>query len=133
MVKAELFEIRINELEGEQVIILNCEEMDRRLPIMIGICEANAIRYHVHSVHPPRPLTHDLLNQVIGTLGGVVDRIVINDLNQGTFFAQIVIETPGGEVYIDARPSDAIALAVRVDCPIYIEDHVLEKNESEGF
>jgi len=133
MVEAELFEIRINELEGEQIIILSEKGGERYLPIVIGICEANAVRYHVHGIHPPRPLTHDLLKNVISALGGEVVRIVVNDLSDRTFFARIVVETENGEIEIDARPSDAIALAIRVGCPIYIEEQVLDKNESEGI
>jgi len=133
MVEAELFEIRINEMEGEQIVILSEKDGNRYLPIVIGICEANAIRYHVHGIQPPRPLTHDLLNNTIRSLGGEVNRIVVNDLSDRTFYAQVVVDTNGGEVVVDARPSDAIALAVRAECPIFIEDHVLDKNESEGL
>lgn len=133
MVEAVLFEIRINELEGEQIVILQERGGDRYLPIVIGICEANAIRYHVHGIQPPRPLTHDLLNNTIGSLGGEILRIVVNDLSDRTFYAQIVIGANGEEVIVDARPSDAIALAVRAGCPIFIEDHVLAKNETEGL
>ena len=133
MLEAELFEIRINDLESEQIIILAEKEGDRYLPIVIGPCEANAIRSQVHGGQPLRPMTHDLLRNVITTLGGEVTRIVVSDLSNRTFFAQIVVDTSDEEVIIDARPSDAIALAVRVGCPIYIEEHVLEKNESEGM
>lgn len=133
MVEADLFEIRINELEGEQVVILSERGGDRYLPIVIGICEANAIRYHVHGIQPPRPLTHDLLCNIIENLGGEVVRMVISDLSDRTFYAQIIVDVGDEEIAIDARPSDAIALAVRVDCPIFIEEHVLEKNESEGM
>jgi bifunctional DNase/RNase len=133
MVEAVLFEIRINEMEGEQIVILQERGGDRYLPIVIGICEANAIRYHVHGIQPPRPLTHDLLKNAIGALGGEILRIVVSDLSDRTFYAQIVVGTDGEEVVVDARPSDAIALAVRAGCPIFIEDHVLEKNESEGI
>jgi hypothetical protein len=126
VVEADLFEIRINELEGEQVVILSERGGDRYLPIVIGICEANAIR-------PPRPLTHDLLCNIIENLGGEVVRMVISDLSDRTFYAQIIVDVGDEEIAIDARPSDAIALAVRVDCPIFIEEHVLEKNESEGM
>jgi uncharacterized protein len=133
MVEAVLFEIRINELEGEQIVILQEKGGDRYLPIVIGICEANAIRYHVHGIQPPRPLTHDLLKNAIGALGGEIVRIVVSDLSDRTFYAQIVVDTEGEEVVVDARPSDAIALAVRAGCPVFIEDHVLEKNEAEGI
>jgi bifunctional DNase/RNase len=133
MVEAELTEIRINELEGEQIIVLTEKGGDRYLPIVIGICEANAIRYHIHRYPRPRPLTQDLLCNVVTSLGGELARIIINDLSGGTFYAQLVIDTGDDEVVVDARPSDAVALAIRVECPIFIEDHVLEKNDAEGL
>jgi hypothetical protein len=133
MLEAELCEIRINEVEHEQLIILAEKQGERRLPIVIGLCEANAIQIRVLGIHPPRPLTHDLLTNTIGALGGEVDRIIINDLSEGTYYAQVVVMAGEEEVVIDARPSDAIALAVRANCPIYIEDHVLDRNQAEGM
>ncbi len=133
MIEAELFEIRINDVEQEQIIVLSEKHGGRHLPIVIGLCEANAIRYRVTGGFPPRPLTHDLLCNTITILGGEIERIVINDLRDGTYFAQIVVILRDEEVYIDARPSDAVALAVRAGCPIYIEDHVLERTQPEGI
>lgn len=133
MVEAELCEIRINEVEPEQIIILAEKHGERRLPIVIGLCEANAIQIRVHGIYPPRPLTHDLLCNTISVMGGGIDRIVINDLREGTYFAQIIVLLREEEVSIDARPSDAVALAVRAGCPIYIEDHVLERTQPEGI
>jgi uncharacterized protein len=133
MVEAELFEIRINEVEQEQIIVLSEKHGDRHLPIVIGLCEANAIHIRVLGIHPPRPLTHDLLCNTIAVMGGEIDRIVINDLRDGTYFAQVMVLLKGEEVAIDARPSDAVALAVRAGCPIFIEDHVLERTQPEGI
>ncbi len=133
MVEAELFEIRINEVEQEQIIVLTEKHGDRHLPIVIGLCEANAIHIRVLGIFPPRPLTHDLLCNTITVLGGEIDRIVINDLRDGTYFAQIIVLLRDEEVAIDARPSDAVALAVRAGCPIFIEDHVLERTQPEGI
>ncbi|GMV65232.1 MAG: bifunctional nuclease family protein [Candidatus Omnitrophica bacterium] len=133
VVEAELFEIRINEVEAEQLIILVEKGGDRRLPIVIGLCEANAIQIHVHGVLPPRPLTHDLLSNTIASLGGVIERIVVSDLREGTYYAELIVRQNGEEVAIDARPSDAVALAVRAGCPIFIEEAVLDKSQVEGL
>jgi bifunctional DNase/RNase len=133
MVEAELIEIRINEVEHEQLIILGEKQGERRLPIVIGLCEANAIQIRVHGIQPQRPLTHDLLANSVAALGGEIDRIVINDLADGTYYAQVLVLQGDEEVTIDARPSDAVALAVRVGCPIFIEEHVLERNQAEGI
>jgi len=134
IVEAELFEIRINETEGEQIVVLTEKGGDRRLPILIGICEAHAIQIGVHRIQPPRPWTHDLLCSVIDTLGGKISRIVINDLSDRTYYARLMVNGEDGEEKeIDARPSDAIAVAVRAGCPIFVEDTVLEQNRSEGF
>jgi len=133
MVEAELVEIRINEVDHEQIILLAEREGDRHLPIVIGLCEANAIHIRAIGIQPPRPLTHDLLNNTILELGGEIDRIVISDLVDGTFYAQIIVDMGDEERMIDARPSDAIALAVRAGCAIFIEDHVLDRNQEEAF
>jgi bifunctional DNase/RNase len=132
MVEAELFEIRINEVEAEQIIILVENGGERRLPIVIGLCEANAIQIRVHGLIPQRPMTHDLLCNVIRELGGEIRCIVINDLRDSTYYAQVMVQSQLGEIAIDARPSDAVALAVRAECPIYIEDHVFDGTPSEG-
>lgn len=133
VVEAELFEIRINEVEAEQLIILVEKGGDRRLPIVIGLCEANAIQIHIHGINPPRPLTHDLLNNTIPSLGGVIERIVVSDLREGTYYAEVVVRLNEEEITIDARPSDAVALAVRAGCPIYIEEAVLDRSQGEGL
>jgi uncharacterized protein len=107
------------------VLLKDMEEMNF-LPIWIGIFEAASIAMELQDVHPPRPMTHDLLKSVIEKLGSKVLRIVINDVKEGTFFANIEMEKEGGEkVNIDARPSDAIALAIRVGAPIYVSEVVM--------
>jgi bifunctional DNase/RNase len=97
------------------------------LPIWIGPSEADAIAIQLQEVSVPRPLTHDLLRTMIDTLGGVVNSIVVNDLNNDTFYAKIILNVNGRHLEVDSRPSDAIALAVRVKVPIYAEESVLEK------
>lgn len=98
----------------------------RRLPIIIGSFEAQAIALEIEGIKPPRPLTHDLLKQVIDNLGGSVTEVVISELRENTFYAKIVLEVSGLTNEIDARPSDAIALSVRSQTPIYVAESVLE-------
>ncbi len=127
MTEMELFQIRLDERRGEQLIILREKEgSGRLLPIVIGIFEAEAIRMKVKGIKIARPLTHDLLKGAIEQLGATVERININNLDKGTFFAKLVLRTGGGgEVQVDARPSDAIALALRANAPIFVEEEVL--------
>lgn len=99
---------------------------ERRLPIIIGQFEAQAIALELEGIKPPRPLTHDLLKSVIENLGANVAEIIINELRDNTFFAKIVLEVSSLTVEIDARPSDAIALAIRTNVPIYVSESVLE-------
>jgi hypothetical protein len=127
MVLMELSKIIIQERSDQQVIVLKESEGERTFPIVIGIFEAMAIDRRVKNVQPPRPLTHDLLNALIASLGGVLEKIVINDLRDNTFFAKLVIRQDGKELEVDARPSDAIALAAQDNTPIYVEESVLEE------
>jgi bifunctional DNase/RNase len=100
------------------------------LPIWIGVFEANAIALRLEGVEPPRPLTHDLLRSVIEQLGGRIGKIVISDLRESTFFAMIHVRSSDHDVTIDARPSDAIALALRTGSPIFVLRSVLEKAQA---
>jgi bifunctional DNase/RNase len=100
------------------------------LPIWIGVFEANAIALRLEGVEPPRPLTHDLLRSVIERLGGRIGKIVISDLRESTFFAMIHVQSSDHDVTIDARPSDAIALALRTGSPIFVLRSVLEKAQA---
>ena len=123
----ELFRIRIDDKRREQVIMLREKNGERVLPIVIGISEADAIRLKVSGVELPRPLTHDLLRNIITELGAELERIVIHDLRQGTFFAKLVLKTRDGQDReVDARPSDAIALALRAGAPILAEESLLD-------
>jgi len=99
---------------------------ERRLPIIIGQFEAQAIALELEGIKPPRPLTHDLLKSTIENLGATVVEVIINELRDNTFFAKIVLEVSSLTNEIDARPSDAIALAIRTNVPIYVADSVLE-------
>ncbi|MBE7517782.1 MAG: bifunctional nuclease family protein [Thermoflexaceae bacterium] len=119
--------IRLSMVNFQRVVILREKESDRYLPIWIGPAEADAIAVRLQDVAVARPLTHDLLRNMIEQLGGRVAYIVVNDLSNDTFFAQIVLDVNGETMEIDSRPSDAIALAVRVDAPIFAEEVVLDR------
>jgi uncharacterized protein len=112
---------------GAYALILNEIDGNRRLPIIIGTFEAQAIALELEHIKPPRPMTHDLIKSVVLGLNAWVKHIVINDLKDGTFFAEIVCENEGSEVAIDARPSDAIAIAIRFDAAIYVDESVLDE------
>lgn len=111
---------------GAYAILLKEIEGVRRLPIIIGAFEAQAIALEIEGIKPPRPLTHDLLKQIIDSLGGSVLEVIISELRENTFYAKIVLEVSGLTNEIDARPSDAIALSVRTQAPIYVAEPVLE-------
>lgn len=112
---------------GAYALILNEVEGNRRLPIIIGTFEAQAIALELEHIKPPRPMTHDLLKKMIQNFGSNVQQVFINDLSEGTFFAKIIYEDNGQEMEQDARPSDAIALAVRFDASIYVASDILEE------
>jgi bifunctional DNase/RNase len=119
--------IRVSLVNYQRVVILKEKSADMYLPIWIGPAEADSIAVKLQDVSVPRPLTHDLLNLVITTLGGAVSHIVVSDLLNDTFYAKITIKLNGNSFEVDSRPSDAIALAVRVKAPFYVEDAVMAK------
>ncbi len=126
MIELEVYSVLYSLLSRHRVILLKECAGERFLPIWIGQNESEAIAMRLQGATVPRPMTHDLLNTTIAALGGVLQYIVINDLTSGTFFARLAIEHNGQMRMIDSRPSDAIALAVRADVPIYAEPHVLD-------
>jgi bifunctional DNase/RNase len=119
--------IRVSLMSYQRVIILKEKDADRYLPIWIGPAEADAIAVRLQEVAVPRPLTHDLLRQVLERLGAEVNSVIVCDLSNDTFYAKIMLSVNGDTVEIDSRPSDAIALAVRSQVPIFAEDTVLER------
>ncbi len=123
--------IRMNLLAPTRVVFLKETRRERYLPIIIGVPEADAIAIKLQNADVPRPLTHDLLSTMIQTLGGRVTQIVVTDLQDETFFARIVLDVDGRHVEVDSRPSDAIALAVRVGVPIFVDESVLDKSGIE--
>jgi bifunctional DNase/RNase len=126
-VEVELSRIIINEASDQQIIVLKERHGDRSFPIVIGIVEVFAIDRRLKGIKPPRPMTHDLLGSVIENLGARVEKILINDLRNHTFYARITLTSNGSSVEVDSRPSDAIALGVATDAPIYVADHVFEQ------
>jgi bifunctional DNase/RNase len=119
--------IRVSLMNYQRVVILREKDSDRYLPIWIGPAEADAIAVRLQDVQVARPLTHDLLRDAIGQLGATVEYVVVNDLSNDTFFARIMLQVDGRSVEIDSRPSDALALAVRAQVPIFADESVLEK------
>jgi uncharacterized protein len=119
--------VRVNLQTYQRVVVLKEKTSERYLPIWIGNSEADAIVIQLQNVSVPRPQTHDLLKSVIGELGAKVSRVIVSNLENDVFFARLSIDIDGRHVEIDSRPSDAIALAVRVQAPIFAEDVVLDK------
>jgi len=124
--------LMIDPVSNMPIIILKDPEGESVLPIWVGIFEANAIATQLEKVTSPRPMTHDLLRNVIEGLKARVDRVVITELKDNTFFALIHLERNGERLAIDARPSDAMALALRAEVPIFVEEAVLERSSVEG-
>ncbi len=110
------------------IIVLKEVDSDSVLPIWVGVFEANAIALEIEKVSPPRPMTHDLLKNAIAGLGATVERVVVTELRNDTFFAAIWATRNGEPLVIDSRPSDAIALAMRTDCPIFVNEEVLKSS-----
>lgn len=129
LVQMELVRIIISEINDQQVIFLREVDGERAFPILIGLFEATSIDRRVKGEVPQRPLTHDLLKNTIEQLGGVAQDVVINNLQDHTYFATIRVQKDGDLIEIDSRPSDAIALAVHFQpfLPIYVEDSVIEE------
>lgn len=126
-VRMQLSRIFIREMADMQIIELSEGEGGRSFPIVIGLPEAFAIERRLKGIEVPRPQTHDLLASVIRALGGSLQRIEIDELREGTFFAKLVIDLDGEEVRVDSRPSDAIALGVAQDVAIFVDEEVLEE------
>src|SRR5438067_254682 len=127
MVEMTVESVRINLATQQRVVILKATRQERYLFIWIAHAEAYAIAVELQGTTSPRPLTHDLLKNVINELGAKIVSIVISDLIEDIFYARVVFDVAGRHVEVDARPSDAIALAVRAKAPIYVDDSVLER------
>jgi len=135
MIEMIIDSIRVSLMNYQRVVILkekvedeSADEVSTRyLPIWIGPAEADAIAVKLQGVSVPRPLTHDLLRSVIDALGATIHSIIVNDLKNDTFYAKVILNVDGGQMEIDSRPSDALALAVRSESPIYADESVLDK------
>jgi bifunctional DNase/RNase len=126
MIRVEIESVRMSLMVQARLVVLKDTERERFLPIWIGPFEADAITLELQGVQVSRPLTHDLLRSVIETAGLTVQHIVVNDLRNETFYATIVVTRDGETLEIDSRPSDAIALAVRVEAPIFVAEEVMD-------
>jgi bifunctional DNase/RNase len=124
----ELVGVRVEIPANTPMVLLQEQEGDQRLlPIYIGSAEASAIHYALEGVEPPRPLTHDLFVTVLTELGATLDRVVVTEMRDHTYYAELKLTTAEGERSISARPSDAIALAVRVDAPLFASEELLDE------
>jgi len=127
MVKMEIKGLLMDPVSNMPVVILRDAENGLFLPIWVGIFEANAIALEMEKVATPRPMTHDLLKNLLTELGTRVDRVVINELRENTFFARIHLTRGDSTLSVDSRPSDAIALGIATTVPIYVAEHVLDE------
>jgi len=127
MVEVDLSRIIINERSEQQVIVLKEKDGPRAFPILIGIYEATAIDRGIKEYRTPRPLTHDLICLILGSLDVEVERVVVTDLRNQTFYAKIVLQQNGRLIEVDSRPSDAIAIAVQTGTPIFVEEKVINE------
>lgn len=127
MVEVTVHSVRVSLITQNRLVVLMEVGGRRYLPIWIGPDLADAIALALRAVEVARPLTHDLLCSVIETMGGKVSRVLVNDIRDNTFYARLILDVAGRYAEVDSRPSDAIAVAVRVKCPIYVEEAVLEQ------
>jgi uncharacterized protein len=125
--------LMVDPITNMPIVILKDKNGERVLPIWVGIFEANAIALQIENIETPRPMTHDLLRNVITDLDGQVDRVVVSDLKENTFYAVIHLTVRGEPVAVDARPSDAIALALRTQSPILVEESVIDNAKTVDF
>jgi bifunctional DNase/RNase len=125
--------LMVDPITNMPIVILKDKLGERVLSIWVGIFEANAIALQIENVSTPRPMTHDLLRNIITDLDGSVDRVVVSDLKDNTFFAIIHLTVKGERIAIDARPSDAIALALRTRSPILVEESVIDNAKTVDF
>ena len=125
--------LMVDPITNMPIVILKDKEGDRVLPIWVGIFEANAIALQIENIATPRPMTHDLLRNIISDLDGQVDRVVVSDLKDNTFFAIIHLTVKGEAVIVDARPSDAIALALRTRAPLLVDETVIDHAKTVDF
>ncbi|MCD6290175.1 MAG: bifunctional nuclease family protein [Anaerolineae bacterium] len=127
MIEVSIDSVRVSLMSQHRIVVLKEIDSDRYLPIWIGPFEADAITIELQGVEVARPLTHDLLKRMIETLGARVSHVVINDLQNDTYYARIILDVEGEEIEVDSRPSDAIALAVRAKVPVFVKEEVMDQ------
>lgn len=126
MIEVKIDSIRVSLMSQHRVVVLKEVDTDRYLPIWIGPFEADAITIQLQGVEVSRPLTHDLLKSVIDEMGAKISHVIVSELKNDTFYARIIMDVGGNSMEIDARPSDAIALSVRVNAPLFVAEEVME-------
>jgi bifunctional DNase/RNase len=122
--------LMVDPVTNMPIVLLRDTDNQRVLPIWVGPVEANAIALQVENVAPPRPMTHDLLRNLLAELGAKLTRVVISDLRESTFFAYLELHRNGEVIFVDARPSDALALSIRTRTPVFVDTKVLERSRS---
>ncbi len=128
MIQVELSKIIIDEKHQDQIIVLKEKDGDRQFPIVIGFLEASSIKMKLSGIEPPRPMTHDLLASVIEELGATLNRLVIDKMVNNTFHSKLELKFKNGKKkVVDARPSDGVALAVRTDASIFVDEEVIKQ------
>ena len=125
--------LMVDPITNMPIVILRDADGSRVLPIWLGVFEANAIALQIENISTPRPMTHDLLKNVIHDLNAAVEKIVVSDVKENTFYASIQLKVDQEPVFVDARPSDAIALALRVKVPIFVEESVIDNAKKIDF
>jgi bifunctional DNase/RNase len=130
LVEMSIRGLMIDPITNMPIVILKDADDQRTLPIWVGPVEANAIAIQMENITTPRPMTHDLLVRVMADLGATVDRVVVADLSENTFYAQLILRRGDGVVVVDARPSDALAVALRTKARVFVSEHVLERAQS---
>jgi len=122
--------LMVDPVTNMPIVLLRDADNQRVLPIWVGPVEANAIALQMENVSPPRPMTHDLMRELLRELGATLRRVVISDLRESTFFAYLELDRGGETLFVDSRPSDALALALRVKAPVFVTPRVLEEAKS---
>jgi len=131
LVECELNRVVMSETRHRQVIVLKEKSGERKMPIVVGLAEIFALHRVINKEHPPRPLTHELFGSVLEALGVTIERVVISELNEGTYYGRLILKRDGQLFDIDSRPSDAIVLAAQKGAPIYVEQAVLEEGSRD--
>lgn len=127
MIRMKVARVILDPITNNPVVILRDEEEKIALPIWIGLFEANAIAMSLENIITPRPMTHDLIKSLLESLNVTIEKVVVRDLVENTFYASIFLSTEAGTIEVDSRPSDAIAIALRMQAPIYVKQEVLNK------